>query len=590
MSAIGAFTFVLHSHLPYARLAGRWPHGEEWIHEAASETYVPLLQRLYDLKEDGVLFKLTIGLTPILSEQLADETVLEHFELYLDEKIAAAEGDVAHFAGRKITHIENMDEEGRVQIETRDTSNQPDQGDPHLHYLAGWYRDWYQDVKNAFINRFDRDIIGAFRRLQDEGYIEIITSAATHGYLPLLGEDSSIEGQLRTGITSYRRLFGRDPNGIWLPECAYRPAYINDEGKLRPGIESFLAQHNLKVFFSETHTITGGQPVGVAAGDVIGPYGVIKRRYVIPAAREPMPRRDATTFKAYYVSDTAAGPNADQHSGVTVIGRNNSTGQQVWSADWGYPGDFDYREFHKKAGTSGLQYWRVTGARIDLAHKDTYHPDWAEYKVEQHAEHFAHLVGDLLRDYHNHTGQFGLIASNYDTELFGHWWFEGVDWLANVLRHLADNPDVMLTTASEHIALHPPQDVLHIPESSWGAGGNHFTWNNGETHWMWEPIYEAEARMKDLATHYNQPDQATAKVLNQAARELLLLQSSDWPFLVTTGQAREYAIQRFSQHVERFKRLAKSVEDGQPDTDYADEIWELDKVFPDIDYRWFRAR
>lgn len=599
MGALGAFTFVLHSHLPYARLAGRWPHGEEWIHEAASETYIPLLDVLYDLKEEGVDYKITIGLTPILAEQLADPLVLDHFDQYLDEKIEAAKQDMVYFGEKEQTEPETADlasTPGQTKLTKEPVDKKangvpqpaPSTADPHLHYLAEWYKNWYENIKTKFDSRFNRDIIGSFKKLQDEGYIEITTSAATHGYLPLLGRDSAIQAQLRTGITSYKRMFGKEPTGIWLPECAYRPAYVNAEGVKRPGIETFLSRNGLKVFFSETHTITGGQPVGVAAGDVIGPYGEIKRRYVIPSSPVYItPRRDVTTFHPYYVSETVKGSTTDEHSGVAVIGRNNRTGQQVWSADWGYPGDFDYREFHKKAGTSGLQYWRVTGAKTDLAHKDYYHPDWAAYKIEQHAEHYAHLVGDLLRDYHNTTGEFGLISSNYDTELFGHWWFEGVTWLGKVLRHLANNPDVELTTASRHVEQHPPKQVLHIPESSWGAGGNHFTWDNGDTRWMWKPIHEAEARMEALAKEYTDPSDDERAVLNQAARELLLLESSDWPFLVTTGQAREYAIQRFSQHVERFNKLVETLDAGAPDRKLADELYELDKVFPDIDYRWY---
>ena len=431
-------------------------------------------------------------------------------------------------------------------------------------------------------------LLGHLSTLQDEGYIEIITSAATHGYLPLLSRDSSIYAQIATGIQSYKRLFGKAPTAIWLPECAYRPAYIDSDGNLRQGIERFLAEQNIKVFFSETHTITGGQPVGIAAGDVIGPYGVIKRRYVIPGnPTYTTPKRDVTTFHPYHVSDTTAGIDTDQHSGVAVIGRNNRTGQQVWSSDWGYPGDFDYREFHKKAGTSGLQYWRVTGAKTDLSHKDYYHPEWASYKVDQHAEHFAHLVGDMLREYHEETGNYGLIASNYDTELFGHWWFEGVQWLSKVLRHLVNNPDVELTTASKFVNDHPPEQALHIPEGSWGANGTHFTWNNGETSWMWKPIHDAEVRMEQLVAKHPNPNADEKLVLSQIARELLLLQSSDWPFLVTTGQAREYAIQRFSQHMERFKKLADSLDANKPDIELAQEFFELDNVFVDIDYRVF---
>ncbi len=562
MTPKGAFTFVLHSHLPYARKAGRWPHGEEWIHEAAAETYVPLLQALYDLKEDGVKFKLTIGITPILGEQLADADVKDHFDQYLDAKIAAATHDVARFTAAD---------------------------DRHMAYLATFYRDWFTQIKRDFDVRFGRDITGAFKALQDAGYIEIITSGATHGYLPLLGHDSAIYAQIRAGIANYARLYGGKPRGIWLPECAYRPAYITEDGRTRPGIERFLAEQGIKVFFSETHTITGGKPVGMAAGETFGPYGEIKRRYLVPIA-EKMPARPATTFKPYYVSDTTAGPDTQEHSGVAVIGRQNRTGMQVWSADWGYPGDYDYREFHKKDGVSGMQYWRVSGTRIELGFKDAYHPDWAQYKVGQHADHFAWLVAEELTNYHAATGEYGLIASNYDTELFGHWWFEGVDWLREVLRRLAANPDVELTTASAFIEAHPPQEVLHLPEGSWGVGGGHWTWDNHNVSWMWQPIWEAEARMEQAVAAHPDADGDLRYVLNQAARELLLLTASDWPFLVTTGQADQYAIQRFTGHVDRFEALMDAVEAGAPDRALAEDYWERDKVFPNIDYRWFAAR
>ena len=558
----GAFTFVLHSHLPYCRMAGRWPHGEEWLHEAASETYLPLLNALYDLRDEGIPFRLTIGITPVLTEQLADPQVLENFDLYLQEKITAAKNDTVRFHKAKELHLE---------------------------YLAGFYRDWYAHTRDTFHGRFGRDIVGAFRRLQDEGYIEIITCAATHGYLPLLSRDSSIYGQLRAGVESYQQHYGRAPRAVWLPECAYRPAYIADDGHVRPGLESFLAELNLGCFFSETHTIEGGRPVGKAAGDAIGPYGDIVRRYVIPASAT-MPQTKATTYQPYYVPLTAAG--GEQHSGVAVIGRNNRTGMQVWSADWGYPGDYDYREFHRKDGVSGLQYWRVTGARVDLSHKDYYHPDWAQYKVGEHARHFAWLVQDLIQNYHAESGQFGIISANYDTELFGHWWFEGVDWIREVLRALSQSEVVELTTASDYLDAHPPSDVLALPESSWGMGGGHWTWDNGDTRWMWQPIHAAERRMEALVQRFPAAEGDLLATLSQAARELLLLQSSDWPFLVTTGQAREYAIQRFSEHVERFERLAGLAEAGQvaEGAALAADLYERDKVFPTVDYRWFAAR
>ncbi len=626
-NALGAFTFVLHSHLPYARLAGRWPHGEEWIHEAASETYIPLLNALYDLRAEGVSYKITIGITPVLAEQLADADVCDHLDEYLEDKIARAKQDILRFRGdlweetapqgverteaeegnlppvdreavaeafiesEAIEEAKELAEEMGVVVPDEETAPEKPYwvGHKHLESLAEWYLHYYETIKDSFDRKYHRDIIGAFRQLQDEGYIEIITCAATHGYLPLLGTDAAIRGQLHTGVSSYKRLFGRNPRGIWLPECAYRPAYYDPNGKIRPGIEKFLAAEGLTVFFSETHLVTGGAPVGVAAGEIIGPYGAIKRRYLIPMSEAPTPDFQATTFEAYFVSDSTSGMTAEDHSSVAVIGRNNETGQQVWSATVGYPGDFDYREFHRKDSVSGLQYWRVTGHTVDLGEKDFYHPDWADGKVKSHAADFVALVERILTAWRENDHEYGLIASNYDTELFGHWWFEGVEWIKEVLRGLAKSAVVDLVTAPQYVADYPPKQILHLPEGSWGAGGTHFTWNNIEVNWMWPPIHEAEQRMTRLANRHKADwdNENLRKTLNQAARELLLAESSDWPFLVTTGQARNYAIQRFSQHMERFRKLCESIEVGKPDNDLTEEYWQLDKLYPNIDYRWW---
>jgi len=549
MKKKGAFTFVLHSHLPYARQAGRWPHGEEWLHEAAAETYIPLLNALNSLADDGIDAKLTLTLTPILLEQLNDADVQANFVHYLDLRIEAAEADLARFS--------EINDEQRIA-------------------LATFYLQWYRDIKSSFVVRYQGNLVPAFKALQDAGVLEIATCAATHGYLPLLGNDESINLQLSTAVNSYKRLFGRAPEVIWLPECAYRPAFHTSEGTLRAGLETFLEAHGLKLFFVETHLVEGGKPQGIAAGDAVGPYGDITRRYLVPFD-ETHPSPETTTYQTYFVGD------AD----VAVIARNKRTGLQVWSADWGYPGEFDYREFHKKDGNSGLQYWRVTGARIDLGDKDLYHPDWAAHKVQHHADHFAHMVEELINGYADQSGEFGLISANYDTELFGHWWFEGIDWIEGVLRRLADSQTVELTSAGAFIKSHPPDTAVELPEGSWGAGGTHFVWNNTDTHWMWPMIHEAEQTMLGLVETYPSAGGDDREVLNQAARELLLLQSSDWPFLVTTGQAREYATQRFLQHIERFKMLTKSMQESAPDIQFARWCWEKDKVFPDIDYRWF---
>jgi 1,4-alpha-glucan branching enzyme len=551
----GAFTFVLHSHLPYVRKAGRWPHGEEMLHEAIAETYIPLLNALFDLKNEGCEPHLTIGLTPILLEQLSDRAVLDHFELYLLEKLTLVEADVSR-------HRENSD--------------------GHLQYLAEFYLDWYTNVLESFTERYGQNLVAAFRQLQDEGNLDIITSAATHGYLPLMERDSTIHAQLKVGIEAYRRHLGRAPRGVWLPECGYRPAYVQN-GTYKPGIEEFLTESNLGYFFTDTHVIVGGRLVGKVAGDAVGPYGGMPKRKLVVRVDERPEAKERTTMRPYYVH------SAD----VAVYGRDERTGLQVWSAAHGYPGDFLYREFHRKDSRSGLQYWRITGAQVDLGQKALYDPYPAMNQVQMHADHFVHLILDEVSHYYESAGKPGIVVSAYDTELFGHWWFEGVTWLREVLRGLDKNETVELTTGGDYLEACPPEEVITLPESSWGQGGGHWTWMNPDTEWMWPLIHSAELRMEQLVSSHPNAKNELQDALNQAARELLLLESSDWPFLVSTGQAREYASGRFQQHLARFNHLASIVDSGaltDMDRHFLTNIADLDNPFPDIDYRVFSTR
>lgn len=562
MTSAGAFTFVLHSHLPYARQSGMWPHGEEWLHEAIAETYLPLWDVLTDLADEGLDFKITVSVTPILAEQLADPLVREHFITYAEERAAWAADDIGRFEAS---------------------------GDVQRRKLAVYYHHWYSRRLANFRDRYETDLLGALKDLQDRGFVEISTSAATHGYLPLLSRDSSIFGQIQTGVDSYQHHFGRKPKAIWLPECAYRPAYDEDaaDGTVvrRPGIESYLEAQDIRVFFSETHTVEGGRPVGKAAGDAIGPYGEIARRYVVEDSSEEQ-SQPGTTYRAYWVGDA---PGL-----VAVLGRNNRTGEQVWSGDFGYPGDAAYREFHRKDATSGMQYWAIGGPGVDLGQKPEYDPDRAAERIADHARHFVSLVEELLVAYRDTTGEYGIISSNYDTELFGHWWFEGVSWLKAVLRGLAASEAVDLTSASTFVDEHDPKRVINLPESSWGSGGTHFTWLNVDTAWMWPIIHAAEIRMEELVASFPDAEGDQLDVLNQTARELLLLQSSDWPFLVTTGQAKEYAVERFNGHVSRFEYLSSVADLNaklQPaDRERIDALKYKDNPFGHVDYRVFAAR
>ncbi len=550
---VGSFVFMLHSHLPYYRMAGMWPFGEENLYECMSETYVPLLNAISELyEEEGIKAKLTVGITPILAEQLNDEHLKNGFVQYLDSRIKAVAEDLERYPNPNVPHSQ------------------------HLKYLAKYYFDWFNHIKDSFVNKYNKDLIGAFKKYQDLGCIEITTSGATHGFSPLLATDTNLNAQFKVGSDTTKRLFGKKAKGCWLPECAYRQGYefIGKDGKKkwRPAIEVTLQNNDIEYFFTESHVIEGGNSVGERR--VVGIYGNIE--YI------PLPQREATgydTYSAYWLPDAQ----------VAVMGRNDRAGFQVWSAADGYPGDGCYREFHKKDDNSGMNYWRITSPKTDLGDKMLYDPVLAMNQVNSNSDHYTTLIYHLLNDYKkSHNGKEGLIMVSFDTELYGHWWFEGVEFIKQVIRKMNNFiPEIERCTAGEYLEKHPPVDTIQIPESSWGQGGHFYVWLNHLTEWMWPIINGCEKRIIDIVSKYEKipEDKLLHRALNQLARENLLLQSSDWPFLITTWQAKDYATDRFREHVDRFEFIADMIESGNINDEELKKIEAIDNCFPVIDYR-----
>ena len=542
--SIGSFVLVLHSHLPYCRKAGVWPFGEEWVFEAMAETYIPLLDIIDYLADKNVLGSFTVGFTPVLLDQLQDPYMLLRFDEYLDTKIAAAEADIARFGA---------------------------ESEWSLQELAKFYRDRYEGVKSSFHLRHNKDLVNAFKALQDRGLVQILAGAATHAYLPLLSTESSIYSQLKLGHDVYTQSFGRPPQGIWLPECGYRPPSESSS------VDRALEDLGYSCFVVDAHAIEGGAPIDVYSDRVL------RKPEVRPAAA----KRDYTSYLSYLVSG----------SDIAVLGRNQRTALQVWSSEWGYPGDGNYREFHRRDPVSGFSYWKVTSRLVDISAKEVYHPDAALGRAKEHADHFVGLVERLLLDFNAETGKRGVIVAPFDVELFGHWWLEGLDWLKWALEGLSKSPHVEVLSASSYLEKHPPHEEIDLLESSWGLGGGHYIWDNESTNWMWQEIHTAEKEIEDMTLKVNRrgrqaDDNASLRdrLLKQVAREALLLQSSDWPFLVTTEQARDYGERRFLEHKYRFERLAHALAEDviSPEiVNYLEQLESIDAVFPQIDFTAF---
>lgn len=538
--SVGSFVFLLHSHLPYYRKAGMWPFGEESVYECMAETYIPLLNLIEDLyKEEGIKANLTIGITPVLAEQLSDKHMIEGFISYLSRKLEDASTDESKFHQRG------------------------EKPNAEMRELARFYKKWYSKTLEDFTQRWSKDLVGAFKKMQDEGLIEITTSAATHCLTPLLNEDMSIKLQFESGVKNYEKHFGKKPKGFWLPECAYRP-----ETEDRPAIGHWLSDSEIEYFVTESFVITGGDSSQMK---VIGPYGEIE---YLPKLKESETGFD--TFSAFKLKDFP----------VSILGRHETLGYQVWSKDYGYPGDGEYREFHKRDDDSGLNYWRLTSKEIDLADKHLYVPETAKQRVNENSDHY---VGLIQRELHNHfkaTGEPGLVLVAFDTELFGHWWFEGMEFVKQVIRKLNKYTKIAITKASDCLSEMPAKNVLEVPPSSWGSGGHWDVWSNKDTDWLWDDIHKAEAEFKKRIIEFDKKDkdELSQRILKQCAIELMLMQSSDWPFLITTGQAKQYAIDRFKKHDEKFWKLIDLLKQDNANTPtYLEEVESTDNCFSELD-------
>ena len=553
------FVLALHSHLPYVLNHGRWPHGSDWLCEAALDTYLPLLEKVGELSARGVRCPVTISFSPVLTNQLADPTFAAEFDAFIAQRLAACG-------------------------EARRTL--PQTGDAALLPLVDFWEARYRRLHARF-EAEGRNIVAGFARLEAAGCLEIMTCAATHGYLPLLARDESIRLQLGLARAEHRRVFGRDSAGCWLPECAYRPAGWWGPAADAPhpgpraGIEEHLADAGFRFFFTDAHLAQAGSALGGYAEVPIGAERFDAVRHDPTRFRGDGPWR--TPYRAY-LAGSAAGRASLR---VAALVRDPQSSMQVWSRQLGYPGDEWYLEFHKIRWPGGLKLWRVSWAGADLGDKRPYDPAAALAQVALHASHFASLLSGVQRAGNGRDG--GLIAAPFDTELFGHWWFEGVEFLAAVYRNLADRPGVRAVSASEHLAAYPPRVAVELAPGSWGAGGDDGMWLNDRTAWTWRRLWRLEDRFWGAAPRALAVSGAHA-VLAQAARELLLAQASDWQFLITSGAVTDYAERRFALHADDAERLVTALEagleaGGTPSGEagtLAEELRRRDALFPDV--------
>ena len=522
----GFLTFVFHAHLPFVRHPKFEEFLEEnWLFDALSDTYLPLLRVFSKLKEDEIPFRITFSISPTLAAMLGDKLL----------------------QNRYILHLEKLNDLAEKEVKRTE-------GDVLSRELAGMYKNRLQQNYVDFTEKYKKNVLRGFRDLQKSGNIELITCPATHPYLPLFSQyPESIEAQVQTAVMSHGRVFGSDSPGIWVPECGYFP-----------GLERYFKINNLKYFFVAAHAVL---------------FAENKPRFGVFAPIQC--------------------PN-----GVHAFGRDHVSSNAVWSPEEGYPGDYVYREFYRDIGfdlpidyigpyihngelrtQTGFKYYAITGKTGD---KRPYNIAEAMNKVEEHAENFLYNRLKQINKLGELMDRPPIIVCPFDAELFGHWWYEGPMWLDLLFRKLNNVKDtIILATPADYLE-HYPENQVSIPSfSSWGNKGYSEVWLNGSNDWIYRHIHKAIERMVELAKRFPDAKGLKERALNQAAREVLLSQASDWPFIIRTGTTIPYAVQRMKEHIHNFTAIYDNLCRNTVNTEWLTRIERKNNILPDIDYRLF---
>ena len=556
MQKKGYVSFVLHAHLPFIHHPESDDYIEEsWLYEAISETYLPLLKYFKMLVDEKVNFRITMSMTPPLLSMLDSKLLQQKYIKYLENLIELSEKEIK-----------------------RTTFNQK------MNNLSHYYFERYSEDLRLYRDVYNCDIISQFKHFQDIGVLEIITCGATHGYFPILYvNEKTVRAQIAVGVQTYERFFGRKPRGIWLPECGYVPE-----------ADKYLREFGVEYAIVESHGVLFANPTPI--------YGTLA----------PIVSPD----------------------GFTVFGRDMESSRQVWSSINGYPGDFNYRDFYKDIGYetdyeyikpyiahngvrvhTGIKYHRITGKTDN---KDIYDIQWAKDSAEKQAGHFLNSRTNQIENASKYMDKPPIVLCPYDAELYGHWWYEGPYWLYILFKKIYyDECNFELITPSEYIDRYPLIQQCTPCRSSWGANGYSEVWLNPSNDYAHKHLHKAGDRMCELAYNFRNVKSdldkleyeiselkkqkksvtkitATKKykdlklqlrALNQAARELLLLQSSDWLFIITNNTMVDYAHRRIKDHTGRFTRLYNELNSGKIDKKFLEEIELKDAIFPDIDYR-----
>ncbi|KYG32076.1 1,4-alpha-glucan branching protein domain-containing protein [Alkalihalobacillus trypoxylicola] len=517
----GYFSLVLHAHLPYVCHLEEDRLEERWVFEALTETYIPLIWALESAQVKGAV---TISFSPPLMEMLADQRIQERYW----------------------KHLENTEKLIKKELEHTEEKEQQ--------RLVEFYQSRFHKIKTYF-RKYNRNILNAYCDLKEKKLVTLMTSAATHAFLPYVQSEAGVRSQIREGIRCFEKHFNEKPLGFWLPECAFAP-----------GIDKILVEEGIRYTFVDEHAILSA---------------------------DPKPDKDSRA------------PIYSPH-GLVMFPRHTALSSKVWSSTFGYPGDVDYREFYRDIGydrdwnyikpfvhpegirvDTGLKFKRVTSHETE--EKENYVREWAMNKVQQHSYDYIYSINEEVNKHGDQHYPPYLMVAPFDAELFGHWWFEGPEWI-----------EALLTNGKELISFITPEEFVHrhyydfttshLSFSTWGRDGYGEVWLNEKNAFLYRHYHQMERKLIQALALFSNPHHEQKRAMQQMVREWMLAVSSDWAFILDNQSASQYANERFSVHLQRFNDLQEKLYTGKLTSSYLEEMENQFPFLIEIDEQMFLSK
>lgn len=512
---------LLNNHMPFIKdLEASEITEERFLFENLTDSQIPLLQMLHRLEEDHIPVSLTLSFSGTMLSMLGDPLIKRHYESYLNKLIDLGDEEISRLSQ------EGLEEEKK---------------------LALYYRDKYRGILD-FYQEIKGDLLAEYSCFTQKGMIELVASSLTHAFLPNYQSfPFSIDLQVKLGMSLFKDTFKEKSIGFWLPECGYFPQ-----------LENFLKKNKVSYFFLDSHAILLSDH-----NTSYGPYFPIKVNSMNAFIRDPYFQQFFSTAPSSY---TRREGYRDYYQDIgfelPLENLKGFLGSHSLRINTGY-------KYYSTASKGGKVIYNVNKAQ-ELIEKDV--EDFIN-KVEAHKE----KVDPFMQ------GKEPIFNILSEADLFGQWWYEGIDFLELFFRKINNNSHLQVITPSRYLVKYEAEPSLTPIHSSWGKNGFSEPWLNHDNDWICRLNHDMVDKLEDLLKRYYDTNSfQQKKMILQAVKEVLLAQASDWPFMIWKGHYVSYATSRVKEHYEHFDKICNYLTNSKYDVSSFIEMEKKYNLMPEL--------